>query len=122
MMKCVRCRDGEIIAREVEIADTFFTRLCGLMMRASLAEGRGLLLSPSPQIHTCFMRFTIDAVFCDKAGNVLYVKENMKPWRFGKYVRGGYYTLELPGGTLKGGVRVGDALDFTDGNLQGENK
>ena len=122
MMKCVRRCDGEIIAQEVEIADTFFTRLWGLMLRSSLADGHGLLLSPSPQIHTCFMRFPIDAVFCDKEGKVLYVKENMKPWRFGKYVRGGYYTLELPGGTLKGGVRVGDALDFTDGNLQGENK
>lgn len=123
MMKCMHRPGGEILAQEVETADTFFTRLWGLMMRPSLAEGCGLLLSPSPQIHTCFMRFSIDAVFCDKTGRVLYVKENMKPWRFGKYVRGGYYTLELPGGSLKGRVRPGDELVFADHfNTQGEKK
>ena len=123
MMKCMHRPGGEILAKEVETADTFFTRLWGLMMRPSLAKGKGLLLSPCPQIHTCFMRFAIDAVFCDKNGRVLYVKENMKPWRFGRFVRGSYYTLELPGGSLQGQVHPGDELVFAnDFNTVGENK
>lgn len=109
-MKCTLKRTGEVLAREIEVADTYFTRLKGLMFRRGLAEGKGLLLDPCPQIHTCFMRFNIDAIFFDKNGLVLYVAEQMKPWRFGRFVRGSCYTLELPGGSLGGRVKKGDEV------------
>ena len=112
-MKFILERTREVLAEEVEVADTFFTRLKGLMFRLELAQGKGLLLDPCPQIHTCFMRFCIDAVFFDKNGNVLFVQEQMKPWRFGRYVGGSRYTLELPGGTLAGRVQKGDKLIFS---------
>ena len=111
-MKCILKRTGETLADDIELADTYFTRLKGLMFRRRLAAGKGLLLDPCPQIHTCLMRFDIDAVFVDKNGTVLYVKENMKPWRFGRFVRGSRRTLELAGGTLKGRVKEGDELVF----------
>lgn len=113
-MQCVLRRNGEKIATHVQVADTFFARLRGLMGCKQLAPGEGLLLIPCPQIHTCFMRFNIDAVFCDKSGKVLYVKEQMKPWRWGRLVRGGHCTLELPGGSLQGRVQPGDELLFAD--------
>lgn len=109
-MKCTLKRTGEVLAREVEVADTYFTRLKGLMFRRTMKEGTGLLLDPCPQIHTCFMRFKIDAIFFDKNGLVLYVAEEMKPWRFGRFVRGSRYTLELPGGFLAGRVQPGDEV------------
>lgn len=34
----------------------------------------------------------------------------MKPWRFGRFVRGARYTLELPGGSLAGRVKKGDEV------------
>lgn len=113
-MKCLHRPGGKILAYEVENAHTFWARLWGLMLRPSLEKGKGMLLSPCPQIHTCFMRFPIDAVFCDKMGKVLYVRENMQPWRWGRYVRGSRYTLELPGGSLAGRVQIGDELVFEE--------
>lgn len=113
-MQCAVRSSREILATQVEVANTFLSRLLGLMFRHSLAEGKGLLLAPCAQIHTCFMRFSIDAVFCTQAGQVLYVKENMRPWRLGRYVRGSYYTLEVKAGSLKGRVRPGDDLIFAD--------
>ncbi len=80
------------------------------MFRKGLAQGKTLLLEPCPQIHTCFMRFAIDAVFCAKDGRVLYVCENMKPWRFSKFVRGARYTLEFTGGHLKNRVQKDDFI------------
>lgn len=68
-MKCILKRTGETLARDVEVADTYFTRLKGLMFRRGMQEGAGLLLDPCPQIHTCFMRFAIDAVFLIKTGS-----------------------------------------------------
>lgn len=111
-MKCILKRTGETLADDVELADTYFTRLKGLMFRRELAAQKGLLLDPCPQIHTCFMRFDIDAVFVDKNGTVLYVAEKMKPWRFGRFVRGSRRTLELAGGSLNGRVHKGDELIF----------
>ncbi len=109
-MKCTLKRTGEVLAQEVETANTFLARLKGLMFRRELKPGAGLLLDPCPQIHTCFMRFNIDAIFFDKNGFVLYVAEQMKPWRFGRFVRGARYTLELPGGSLAGRVQKGDEV------------
>ena len=113
-MQCFLQRSGEVLASHVEVANTYLTRLKGLMFRRELAAGHALLLDPCPQIHTCFMQFAIDAVFLDKEGTVLYVKEQMKPWRWGRFVRGSRYTLELPGGTLAGRVHKGDVLVFAD--------
>ena len=113
-MQCALRRNGDNIALKLEVADTLWARLRGLMGRKQLPAGEGLLLVPCPQIHTCFMRFNIDVIFCDKTGRVLYVKEKMKPWRLGRFVRGGYYTLELPGGSLAGRVQAGDELLFAD--------
>ena len=111
-MKCTR-RDGSVVASQVEQATTFFSRLKGLMFRAQLAPEAALLLEPCPQIHTCFMRFDIDVIFLDKHNRVVAVVENLRPWRMSKLYAQVRRTLELPGGSLKGSVRVGDELIFS---------
>lgn len=109
-MKCTLARTQETIASQVELASTFWARLKGLMFRRTLAPGGALLLDPCPQIHTCFMRFSIDVVFLDKNNRVVAVIELLKPWRMSKFYRASWRTLELPGGTLQGRVQVGDEL------------
>ncbi len=112
-MACIHSKTAELIANRVERADTFFSRLCGLMFRKQLAAQTGLLLEPCPQIHTCFMRFAIDVVFLDRNNRVVAVLENFKPWRMSKFYPSSRCTLELPGGTLHGRVHVGDELIFS---------
>ena len=51
---------------QLEYADTFWRRFCGLMFRKQLPKGQGLLLAPCNGVHMCFMRFAIDAIFIDK--------------------------------------------------------
>ena len=51
------------IAEEVETAESFAERLKGLLGRRSLPAGKGLLIRPCNSIHSCFMRFSFDAVF-----------------------------------------------------------
>ena len=111
-MKCTY-KTGELLAQEVEQANTFFSRLRGLMFRRKMAPQTALLLDPCPQIHTCFMRFNIDVIFLDKDNRVIAVLENLKPWRMSKFYTRARRTLELPGGTLQGRVRAGDELVFT---------
>ncbi|MCR5758505.1 MAG: DUF192 domain-containing protein [Selenomonas sp.] len=65
---------------QIEIADTFFARFRGLMLRKKLPAGHGLLIAPCNSIHMCFMRFAIDAIFIDKDYHVLKISRNVKPW------------------------------------------
>ena len=109
-MKCTLVRTQETIASQVELANTFWARLKGLMFRRALAPGSALLLEPCPQIHTCFMRFSIDVVFLDKSNQVVAVLEPLKPWRMSKLYRASCRALELPCGTLKGRIHTGDEL------------
>ena len=110
-MKCV-CENGAVLAEEVEQATSFLKRLKGLMFRANIKPGAAMLLAPCPQIHTCFMRFAIDVLFVDKEGTVVYVMENLKPWRVSPIVYRAAQTLEMPAGTLQGRIKTGNKIYF----------
>ena len=99
------------LAAEVQLARSLWARFWGLMGRASLPEGHGLLLKPCTSVHTFFMRFPIDVIFLDKANRVVKIIPEMKPWRTALGGRGGHSALELNGGcTEAAGLEVGDTL------------
>ena len=110
-MRCITA-DGIVIAQEVEEARSFLKRLKGLMFRAEMKLGTAMLLAPCPQIHTCFMRFSIDVLFLDKEGKIVRVIENMNPWRLSPIVCHAVQTLEMPAGTLCGRVKAGMQVRF----------
>ena len=86
------------------------------MGRRALTPGEGLLLKPTPSIHTFFMRFTIDAVFLDTDMNVLAVRPDLAPWRTAGR-RGARAVLELPGGEARRvGIVAGTKLDLAAGS------
>jgi uncharacterized membrane protein (UPF0127 family) len=88
---------GRVVCERCVLADRPLSRLRGLMGRRGLASGHGLLLRPSPSIHTCFMRFPIDAVFLDRELRVVSVRASLRTWRFAGQ-RGARAVLELPAG------------------------
>jgi uncharacterized membrane protein (UPF0127 family) len=103
---------GTLVASKVEVAADYDARTKGLLGRDSLPAGEGLWLVPCPMIHTFFMRFSIDVVFLDRELKAAHVIEDMKPWRMSRWVIRARTCLELPGGYLKGSVKVGDQLEF----------
>lgn len=103
---------GRLVCERCEVADGPLTRLRGLMGRRSLPRGRGLLLEPAPSIHTCFMRFPIDALFLDAQLSVLAVRPDLAPWRLAAQ-RGARSVLELPAGEAhRLGIAEGDRLQL----------
>lgn len=100
-----------VVAADLQIADNFFKRFKGLMLRKRLGESEGLMLPGCASIHTCFMCFAIDAVFLGMDYRVINIKEKIKPWRLAGFVKGAYITVELPSGTVKKkDVSIGDLL------------
>ncbi len=92
---------GEVVCRRLELADTPWRRLRGLLGRSGLGPEEGLLLRPAGSIHTFFMRFPIDAVFCDRDLVVLGVERELRPWRVAAR-RGARAVVELPAGAAAG--------------------
>jgi uncharacterized membrane protein (UPF0127 family) len=106
--------DGLSICERCTVAATPLTRLKGLLGRAGLARGEGLVIRPAGAVHTCFMRFAIDVVFLDRQLRVLGVSPSLRPWRLSAG-RGARVVLELAAGeSERRGLRAGDRLRFAE--------
>jgi uncharacterized membrane protein (UPF0127 family) len=93
------------------VADSFFSRAFGLIPRARLRDGEGLLITKTSSITMFFMRFPIDAVFIDRTGHVVRVAADLPPWRLATMARGARDVVELPAGTAaRTGTQAGDEL------------
>lgn len=100
--------DGTVVCERCAIASTPWRRFVGLMGRASLAADEGLLFPGTSSIHMLFMRFPIDAVFCDRDLRVVKVVRRLRPWRAAA-ARGAKVVIELSPGAADG-VDAGDQL------------
>jgi uncharacterized membrane protein (UPF0127 family) len=98
----------EVICARCEIADRPWTRLRGLLGRSGLEPGQGMLFRPAGSIHTMFMRFPLDVLFCDRDLVVLGVERNLRPWRAAGR-KGAKVVVELAVGA-GAGVNPGDRL------------
>src|SRR5580765_2020374 len=108
----LRKDDGTLVCAQCAIADNPWTRLRGLMGRSSLEPDEGMLIRPAGSIHMFFMRFPVDAVFCDRELRVLHVERGLRPWRTaGK--RGAKVVVELAAGAASA-VEPGDRLVLDD--------
>jgi uncharacterized protein len=110
--------DGTLLCERCLLADDPLRRLKGLLGKAGLAAGEGMLLQPARAIHTWFMRFPIDAVFVDRELRVVGVAPHLEPWRSAR-MAGARAVLELAAGEgARRGLRAGEQLTLTR-NAQG---
>jgi uncharacterized membrane protein (UPF0127 family) len=102
---------GSIVCTRGVLANTFRTRLFGLLGRKGLKEGSGLLIKPSSGVHTFGMSFPIDIVSLDRNHRVLGVFENIGPWTIRGLSLKTRSVLELPAGRIQEcGIEPGDEL------------
>ena len=106
---------GTTVGDRIRVASSMRDRTVGLLGTAQLGAGEGLWIERSPSIHMFFMRFAIDAVFVSRAGLVMKLAANLKPWRVVWWARGAQDCLELPAGAAaESGTQVGDELRLVE--------
>ncbi|MDF2949954.1 MAG: hypothetical protein K0R07_2000 [Sedimentibacter sp.] len=103
-----------LLANDVKKADTFISRLVGLLDRKRLDISEGLLLMNCKSVHCFFMKFAIDAVYLSKNMTVLDI-ETIYPWKIGKSAFNTANVLELAEGAASI-LNKGDTLIFEDFN------
>jgi uncharacterized membrane protein (UPF0127 family) len=105
-----RADDGTVVCAKCKLAETFWLKFRGLMLRSSLPADEGILFRPAGSIHMFFMRFPIDVVFCDRDLRVVKVVRALKPWRTAA-ARRAKVTIELAAGAAAG-LEPGDRLQL----------
>jgi uncharacterized protein len=99
------------VGSRIGVADTFFTRLFGLLGKSSLDDGAGLLIRPSSGVHTMWMRFAIDVIALDKNLRVLQTWQRLRPWRLTPVSFKIHSVLELAPGQINHlNIEPGDQL------------
>ncbi len=115
-MKLVNKRNASLVLNNLQVADTLFKRLKGLLGYDQLPRDFGLLFPKCNMIHMIGMRFPIDVVFLDEKGKVLKIFYSYQPGRIMLWpISQAYYTLELPSGLCKEkDIKEGDLLEWVD--------
>lgn len=111
-VKVKNVRKNQLVGDKIEIADSFFTRLKGLLGKSGLEAGEGLILVPCSSIHCIGMKFAIDVIFMDIDRKVIWIRENMKPGTK-EAKRNAYCVLEVASGVVQEkNVQIGDVLGW----------
>jgi uncharacterized membrane protein (UPF0127 family) len=101
---------GDVVCERCLMATNVALRFRGLMGKKELPAGEGILLRPCASVHTMFMRFPIDVVFCDRDLRVLGVASEVPKWRV-RSQRGAKVAIELASGEAgRCGVGIGVGL------------
>ena len=112
-LRAINYTRDAILVTEGVIADNWWTRLRGLLGRAPLKSGEGLLLRGEKAIHTVGMSFAIDVLFLDRAGGIVHLIPAMLPLRFSPFIPRAAAVLELPAGTItRTGTCIGDQIEL----------
>lgn len=104
---------GCTLGGAVRVADTFRSRLKGLLGGGEMPDGEGLWLSPCNSIHSFGMRYEFDAVFLDGASRVVGLYSRFRRNRISRIFWSARGVLELPAGTIeRSRTEVGDEIEL----------
>lgn len=113
-MKVINITKDTLIAENLFIAETLLKRTVGLLGRKEFKKGEALLIKPCQQIHTFFMRFSIDLLFLDKRNWIVKTIKNFPPWRISGIYPKAKSCLELPSGIIESTfTQEGDEIFFS---------
>jgi len=88
------------IAEKAVVADTFLSRMVGLLKHASLPNDEALIITRCNSIHMFFMRFAIDVLFVDKQDCIVGIVKNIKPFQLSPIFFKARYAIELAAGAI----------------------
>ena len=114
-LRVIDGRSGAVLADRVRLCDSMLSRFLGLMLRASLGAGEGIILSPCGSVHMALMRFSIDVLYLDRTGHADKLVEGLRPYCISFGGRSARHAVELPAGTLaRAGVQQGNPIEIRD--------
>ncbi|MGC2194308.1 MAG: DUF192 domain-containing protein [Terriglobales bacterium] len=105
----------QYLATRLAVANTHWSRLCGLVGKAAsdFQQEHGLWIVPCRGVHTLGMRFPIDVVYLTRENVVLHLEHALLPWRLAPVRFQAASVLELPENTVRStGTTIGDQVEI----------
>ena len=99
-MKIINKTENTTIADNATLADSFGSRMVGLLRHSTLNSGEGLIITKCNSIHMFFMKFPIDVIFLDKNNIVVGLVENILPNRLSRIYWKATTAIEVPVGVI----------------------
>ena len=110
-MKAINLSRNACLAQNLELADSSWSRMKGLLGRRRLPEGCGLLITRCNAIHMFFMHFSIDVVFLDSSDHAVGLVRSIPPFAMSPVFWKAVKALELPAGVIDSTrTEVGDSI------------
>ncbi|MHB8126903.1 MAG: DUF192 domain-containing protein [Desulfitobacteriaceae bacterium] len=104
-------RTNQIIGDCVWKADSFLSRLRGLLGHSYLKPGEGLWLAPCQQVHMIGMHFALSVWFLDQSGKICDILDELKPYKISQRRKDAVSVIEFPVGWAKiTDTLIGDTL------------
>jgi uncharacterized membrane protein (UPF0127 family) len=115
MLTVTNTTRGSILGNSIELADTSWKRMVGLLGRRGLGPGGGLWISPSSGVHTIGMAFSIDVVGLDRNLKIVKLWRCLPPLRITSVSFKLRSVIELPCGVIsQAQLQVGDQLEIAE--------
>lgn len=113
-LKATNLTRNTVIVDNLEVADTAWSRMRGLLGRSFLAEDSGLLILRCNSIHMFFMRFPIDVFFLDNSDKVVGLAHKIPPFALSPIFWKATKAIEVASGMIeKTHTQIGDQLSLT---------
>lgn len=108
-MQLINKSSSTVLSAQVHVAESFRSRLKGLMFSKALNSNHCLWISQCKSVHSFFMKFTLDLLFVDKNLIVVKIIKTFKPWRITALYIKADSVFEFNEGELNN-IKVGDQL------------
>lgn len=108
-----------VLLEKIDYTKNRWQRMKGLIGKGSY-QNRALVIQPCNQVHTWFMRFSIDVLFIDIDNRVIAKELELKPWSISLKLPKSVAVIEAMAGTFSDGeVSIGDVIEFEKVNNDG---
>ncbi len=109
--KLINQTQNRELVSQLHLAESFWSRLIGLLGRTHLNIDEGMFFDRCNSIHTFGMKFSLDLIFLDKAMKVTALKRDVAPGRMTWPVMKAKSVVEVASGSLnKMNIQIGDQL------------
>lgn len=101
------------LVESIVVAEGIFQRIFGMIGAKNAKQNWGLLIPECRRVHSFFMSFPLDIIFCSGDETIVGIVESLKPWSLSPKFPTASYAIELPEQSIaQFTLQIGDKIEL----------